>query len=109
MKKTLLTFLMIAFAMTGTAVAQSLPSYYPAKGFQRTGTVDAVYADEGRIVINDTSYTISTTAVVHSLSSSSDSMLRVRKGARVGFKMGSDRAISEFWLLPKNYEAPRRL
>ncbi|MDH3616536.1 MAG: hypothetical protein OEQ90_08695 [Gammaproteobacteria bacterium] len=108
MKKTLLLVLMIAFAMTGTAVAQSLPSYYPAKGFQQTGIVDAVYADEGRIVIGDISYTISPAAVVHSLSSSSDSMARVRKGRHVGFKTVGGDVIKEFWLLPKNYRAPGR-
>jgi hypothetical protein len=108
MKKTLLLILTIAFAMTGTAVAQSLPSYYPAKGFQRTGIVDAVYADEGRIVIGDTSYTISPAAVVHSLSSSSDSMARVRKGRRVGFKTVGADVIKEFWLLPSNYKSRTR-
>jgi opacity protein-like surface antigen len=56
MNKTLLLVAVIACALASTAIAATLPSYYPAEGFQRTGIVDAVYADEGRIVIGDISY-----------------------------------------------------
>jgi opacity protein-like surface antigen len=107
MNKTLLLVAVIACALASTAIAATLPSYYPAEGFQRTGIVDAVYADEGRIVIGDISYQMSESAVVHSLSSFSDSMSRVRRGAHVAFRLGSDRVIKEFWLLPSNYKAPR--
>jgi len=108
MKRTLSLILVIAFAFTGSAFAQSLPSHYPDKGFQRTGIVDAVIADEGRIVIDDISYTISAAAVVHSRSSSNDSMARLRKGRLVGFKTVGGDVIKEFWLLPQNYRAPKR-
>jgi hypothetical protein len=108
MKKTLSLILVVAFAFASTANAANLPSYYPTKGFQRTGVVDVVYADEGRIIIGDISYQMSSSAVVHSLSSYSDSFSRVRKGARVGFKFGEGRVINEFWLLPKNYDSSRR-
>jgi len=108
MKKTLSLILVVAFAFASTAIAAKLPSYYPSAGFQRTGIVDVVYADEGRIIIDDISYQMSPSAVVHSLSSYRDSLTRVRKGANVGFKMTSGRVISEFWLLPGNSEAPKR-
>lgn len=107
MKKIISLALVIAFAFTGTAIAAKLPSYYPTERFQHTGIVDAVYAEEGRIVIDDTSYPMSSSAVVHSLSSNKDSFSRIRKGANVAFKMRGN-AISEFWLLPMNYKEKRR-
>jgi len=107
MKKTLSLILVVAFAFMSTAIAAKLPSYYPSAGFQRIGIVDAVYPDEGRIIIGDISYQMSSSVVVHSLSSYRDSLSRVRKGANVGFKMGSGRVISEFWLLPGNYDSAK--
>lgn len=108
MKKTLLLSLMIAFMMTGTAIAANLPDYYPAKGFPNTGRVDAVYADEGRIVIGDISYQMSSSVVVHSLSSNNDSIARIRQGVLVGFKTSRGQVIEEFWLLPSNYKSRAR-
>lgn len=108
MRKILLPILMVAFAMTGTAVAANLPGYYPAKGFPNTGRVDAVYAEEGRVVIGDVSYQISDAVVVRSLSSKNDSLARIRVGVLVGFKTNSGQVIEEFWLLPGNYKSRTR-
>ena len=80
----------------------------PGKGFQNTGRVDAVYAEDNRIVIDDTSYQMSTSVVVRSLSSKNDSLARVRQGANVGFRLGKSRLIEEFWLLPGNYDRSKR-
>jgi hypothetical protein len=91
-----------------TAIAADFPSYYPEKGFQNTGRVDAVYAEDNRIVIGDIAYHMSTSVVVRSLSSKNDSLARVRPGAHVGFRLGKSQLIEEFWLLPGNYRAPRR-
>lgn len=107
MKKILFT-LMIACTLTGTAIARDLPGYYPAEGFQRTGTVQAVYAGENRVVIGDISFRLSKTVVVHSLSSKNDSLARLRIGARVGYTMGKGRIITEFWLLPRNYKRSKK-
>ena len=109
MKKTFFLVLAIAFVLTSTAIAADFPGYYPEKGFQNTGRVDAVYAGENRIVIGDISYQMSTSVVVRSFSSKNDSLARVRPGAHVGFRFGKiGRLIEEFWLLPSNYRAPRR-
>ena len=108
MKKTLFQVLAIACVFTSTAIAAGLPSYYPEKGFQNTGRVDAVYADDNRIVIGDIAYQMSKSVVVRSLSSKNDSLARVRQGAHVGFRLGKSQLIEEFWLLPGNYKAPRR-
>ena len=108
MKKTLFLILAIAFVLTSTAIAAGFPSYYPEKGFQNTGRVDAVYAEDNRIVIDDTSYQMSTSVVVRSLSSRNDSLARVRQGANVGFRLGKSRLIEEFWLLPGNYDRSKR-
>jgi hypothetical protein len=108
MKKTLFQVLAIAFVLTSTAIAADFPSYYPEKGFQNTGHVDAVYAEDNRIVIGDISYRMSTSVVVRSFSSRNDSLARVRPGAHVGFRLGRGQLIEEFWMLPGNYRAPRR-
>ena len=108
MKKTLFQVLAIAFVLMSTAIAADFPSYYPEKGFQNTGRVDAVYAQDNRIIIGDISYQMSTSVVVRSLSSKNDSLARVRTGAHVGFRLGKRQLIEEFWLLPGNYDSPRQ-
>lgn len=107
MKKTISLAFVIAFAFMSTAIAATLPSYYQSERFQHTGIVDAVYAEEGRVIIDDTSYPMSSSAIVHSLSSYKDSFSRIRKGARVAYRM-RDGVISEFWLLPMNHKEKRR-
>ena len=108
MKKTLLLILTIASAMAGSAFAANLPGYYPAKGFPNTGRVDAVYVEEGRVVIGDISYRISDSGVVRSPTSRNDSLARIRKGVRVGFRTKGESTIVEFWLLPRTDESRRR-
>jgi len=108
MKKIFSLILMAAFAFTNTTIAADLPEYYPKKGFQYTGRVEAVYAEEGRIVIGDISYQVSSSAVVHTTTSEESSMGRIRPGVLVGFKTGSGRVITEFWVLPPNYDVPRQ-
>ena len=108
MKKALFLILVIACAFTTTAIATDFPSYYPAKGFQNTGKIDALYANEGRIVIDDISYTMSKSAIVHSLTQKNVSIARIRKGVHVGFRTRSGQVIEEFWLLPSNYDASKR-
>ncbi len=108
MKKTLLFTLMFALAMMGTAIAANFPSYYPTKAFPNTGRIDAVYADEGRVVIGDISYRISDAVVVRSLTSKNDSLARIRQGVVVGFRTRRGDVIEEFWLLPGNYKEPGR-
>ncbi len=101
-----LVLLMIAVAPA--ALAQGLPDYYPKEGFKRTAVVTAVYPDEGRIVIGDLEYRMNSRPIVRSLSSRYDSMARIRPGAHVAFRIGENREIVEFWLLPKNYTGGRR-
>ena len=59
MPKTFLLALIISCALATTAFARDYPSYYPKQGTQRTGKIDAVYIDEGRIVINDRPFKLS--------------------------------------------------
>ncbi|MBT5219144.1 MAG: hypothetical protein HOI35_17565 [Woeseia sp.] len=106
--KKLFLGLAIGLLVTATSLAQNFPSYYPKDGFQRTGTVDAIYAEEGRIVIDDVPYLIADEFLVHALNAYSVSVARLRPGIKVGFKQGNNRVISEFWLLPVNYDARRR-
>ncbi len=108
MKKTLFLILTIAFAMAGSAFAANLPGYYPAKGFPNTGVVDAVHAEEGRIVIGDVSYKIADAVVVRSPTSRYDSLARIREGVKVGFRTNRGDTIVEFWLLPSNYKSRTR-
>jgi len=87
--------------------AQGLPSYYPREGFRRTAVIDLVDLEERRIVIGDSSYRLADRVVVRSLSSASDSIGRLRQGARVAFATDSNGRINEVWLLPKNYSDRR--
>lgn len=100
--------LALVLLVSTAAVAQNWPDYYPREGFSRSGVVDVVYADENRIVINDVSYKMNARPIVRSLSSSYDSMARIRPGVRVAFRVDQNREIVEFWLLPKDYEERRR-
>ena len=106
--KKLILGLAISLLIAATSAAQNFPSYYPKEGFQRTGTVDGIYADENRVVIDDIPYQISDDLVVHALNAYSVSPARLRPGIKVGFKQGQSRVITEFWLLPINYDARRR-
>lgn len=108
MKKTLFLVLVFAYALASPSIAATFPSYYPVNGFPNTGRVDAVYLEESRIVIGDLPYKISESVVVRTLRSKSDSLARIREGAKVGFRTSRRDVIEEFWLLPSNYEAPRR-
>jgi len=108
MSKKIILGLVIGLVAMTTAIAQNFPSYYPEEGFQRTGTVNAVYYDESRIVIDDVPYHMSDAPVVHSLTAYSVSIARLRPGVKVGFKAGNRRLINEFWLLPINYDPRQR-
>lgn len=108
MKKTLLLVIVLVCGFASTAMAQKFPDYYPARGFQEVGVIDAVNLGTGRIIIGDIEYQVSSQAVVRSLSSKADSMARLRVGALVGFRLRGGDLITEFWLLPKNYNSDRR-
>ncbi len=100
MKKTVLLIVVMACSFISmSAMAQKYPSYYPAE-FSEIGIIDAVNIGKGKILIDDSAYQISPEAVVHSLSSSEDSVARLRVGAKVGFKLRGG-VITEFWLLRK--------
>lgn len=107
MKNTVLLIVALACGfMSMSVMAQKFPSYYPAE-FPETGIVDAVNIGKGKILIDDSVYRISPNAVIRSLSSKEDSLVRLRVGATVGFKM-SGGTITEFWLLPENFGQSRR-
>ncbi len=108
MTKRLFCTLLLSLALTGVAVAQSFPSYYPKDGFQRTGQIDAYYPEEGRIVINDRPYQLADSVIVHSMSAYSDSKARLKQGQKVGYKIAGGRLISAIWLLPAGYDDRRR-
>lgn len=108
MSNKLILVLVVGLVVMTTAIGQTFPSYYPEEGFQRTGTVNAVYYDESRIVIDDVPYHMSDAPVVHSLTAYSVSIARLRPGVKVAFKTGNSRLINEFWLLPMNYDPRQR-
>lgn len=99
--------MILTFIFAAPLWAQSLPNYYPPEGFQRTGLVDAIYVDENSIVVNDMQLELSTSVVVHSLTSYRVSVSQVRSGARIGYKAGADGRVVEIWLLPKDYRDAR--
>jgi len=108
MTRTTFFALILGCALATTAIARDLPAYYPKDGLGRAGHIDAIHFDENRVVIGDISYQISTDVVVHSLTAFSVSKARLRPGIKVAFKVNSGRAITEFWLLPRDYDTRKR-
>ena len=103
-KLTLRRLAMVALlCLAGAATAQTLPSYYPSQGFQRTGIVDAVILQERRIIVNDIPYALSDNAVAHSLNSYSVPLSQLRVGSTIGFRTVGQKQIVELWVLPRNY------
>ena len=94
-------------ASAAVAVAQQLPSYYP-DSFQRAGRVDAVVAEQQRIVINDVPYRLADNVIVHSLNAYSVPQSRLRAGLTIAFRTAGERRIAEIWLLPDGYDPRRR-
>lgn len=104
MIKQLFSVLLVSLALMSTAGAQSLPGHYPDGGFNNTGRVDAIYLDKGKVVVGDIDYNLSDSLTVHSLSRPNDSVLRLRKGSHIAFKVVGGQTITEVWLLPDTYK-----
>jgi hypothetical protein len=101
--------LVATFMFVSAVVASDYPDYYPKKGFQRTGMLDAVQLNRQRIVINDVPYSLSNNIIVHSMSSFSVPATRLRPGTIIGYSMArGGRLITEIWLLPRDYKSPER-
>lgn len=100
------TFFALIFGcvLATTAIARDLPDHYPKDGLGIPGQIDAIHFDENRVVINDISYQLSSDLVVHSLTAASVSKARLRPGLTVAYKVGSGRTITEFWLLPRDFD-----
>ena len=96
-----------SIVLAGSSAAQSLPDYYP-DSFDETGYVDAVYLDQDRIVVGDIRYTLASSVVVYSRSSTKDSILRVRPGVHIGIRLSGGDRITAIWLLPNNFDPYRR-
>ena len=107
MKNTLYTSI-LGLLLAATAAAGDLPDYYPADELRRAGQIDAVYFEENRVVIDDVPYLVADNVIVHSPSSYTVAKSRLRPGTRVAFKVGGNRAITTFWILPRNYDDGRR-
>jgi hypothetical protein len=101
--------LLVALLLGQPSLAQQFPSYYPESGFQRVGMLDGVQIERRVVVLNDIPYALANSAVVHTTSSFSIPISELRVGSKIGYKMSkSGRVIMEIWLLPRNYESPRR-
>ena len=109
MKHKIYLMLVACCLFAGTALAQSLPNYYPDKGFQRTGTVDAVNVERQSIVINDQLMSLSGNVIVHAPNAYAVPATRLTKGTRVGYKLSQNGSlIVELWILPSGYRERRR-
>ncbi len=105
-----IAILLAAVAMMISSMAMAaFPNYYPKDGFQRVGMLDAVQLERQVVVINDVPYSLSNNVIIHSLRSYSVPASRLRIGSQVGYKMAAGgRLVTEIWLLPDDYENPRR-
>lgn len=106
--KVLLKTALFALVMVAPASHARLPSWYPSEGFEHWGKVDQI--GNSMVIIDDMLYYLRDNVVVHSLSQTSDSLSRVRKGTVVGFTYGTTAEgkwmIPEIWLLPTTYSQP---
>lgn len=107
-KKFSYTIIVALLVATTTAYA-AFPAYYPKEGFQRVGTLDDVQLNRQVIIINDIPYSLANSFIVHSPRAYSVPATRLERGGLVGYKMASSgRLITEIWLLPRDYENPKR-
>lgn len=106
MKRVIYLICLVA-GMAATSIhAAQLPSHYPDDGFDRIGTIETISFETRKIIVNDVEYLLSDDVVLHSRSSSSDSLGRLIKGSKLGFnftRAGKQRYIREIWLLPSSY------
>lgn len=97
MMKRLLAILLLA--LSSQVQAEQLPQYYPAtSGYQETGTVDDLNRTKGTIVIGDMFYYLSEDFVFHSPRSQNESLDRLHKGDRIGFRSIRDDKGNQFVL-----------
>lgn len=106
-KRTILGAL-CAMVVTTASIAAEFPSYYPQNGLQATGRINALHLEENRIVIDDVSYQMTDSPIVHALNAYSVSFGRIRPGVMVAFLPKQGNVISEFWLLPLDYDPRER-
>ena len=108
MKRTFQLIIVALSIVAGVASAASLPEYYSKAGFLRSGIIDEINLERQAIVINDQQLLLSSNVVIHSPSSYSVPVTRLRKGSKVGYKLSQNgRLIMELWILPKHYNEQR--
>ncbi len=105
-----IAILIASAALLASSIAMAeFPNYYPKDGFPRVGTLDSVQLGRQVVVINDVPYSLSNNVIIHSLRSYSVPTSQLRIGSQVGYKMAAGgRLVTEIWLLPDDYENPRR-
>lgn len=99
----------LALTLFGAAHAGKLPTYYP-EHFQGSGIIDRIDFGSGEIVVNDSLLALSDTATLNSLSKEGDSLGRLHKGVRIGYRYDNIdglKLITTIWLLPSNYGQSR--
>lgn len=98
--KNLIPILML---LAGTAVAQSLPDYYPKGDLVQTGIIDEIVLDESRVIIDDKPYRMNPRPIIRTPSSAYGSLSAISPGTRVSFRIDVNGEIVEFWVYPKDY------
>ena len=99
----------LGLTLFGVVHAGKLPGYYP-ENFQGTGVIDRIDFGSGEIVVNDSLLALSETATVNSLSKEGDSLGRLGKGVRIGYRYDNIdglKVITTIWLLPGNHGRTR--
>ena len=102
MLKRVLSVMLIAAVLATAANAADRVNDRKSADYERTGTVDAVYLEENRIVIDDVPYGLADYLRIYSPGSKTVPRARLRSGLKVGFNAGRGRLISEIWVLPAN-------
>ncbi len=111
-----LTLMTVLVATTTTALgshatATGAPQTAVAPQIDRTGTVDYLDIENGRIVIGDHTFLVSPNTVIILPSGAKVSLSSLTRGTLVGFSLapsteGKKRGVTRIYVLPKDFVLP---
>jgi hypothetical protein len=97
-------------AVAGVATART-PVFQP-QALEATGTVDSVNIVDGKLIVDDRTYVVSSTTPVTLPSGQRTRFEALTPGTRIGFTTSPTRGaggkpqITQIWVLPKDYKSP---
>jgi len=109
MKRIGFLFVVCQFLLISFAQGAGFPENYQMDSHYRVGVIDRVDLPKGKLIVNDSVYTISDQLKVYSVTSAKTSSGRLFKGSKIGFRLShpTGNNIEEIWLLPSYFRESR--